>query len=155
MADTADSRAAILEAAKLLFMQDGFRGISMRQIAEAVGVTKAALYYHFKDKEQGTLFGDVPRTLRRPYHHASAGWHGTRRVAEGECQCCNLGATWHDVPLFPPRSPFTGPAHADIDPRVAGDLFRRTRVTLLPGQLTSLVTKQLSKIVLPTCMTPG
>jgi AcrR family transcriptional regulator len=52
MADTADSRAAILEAAKRLFMQEGFRGISMRQIAEAVGVTKAALYYHFKDKEE-------------------------------------------------------------------------------------------------------
>jgi AcrR family transcriptional regulator len=52
MADTADSRAAILEAAKLLFMQEGFRGISMRQIAEAVGMTKAALYYHFKDKEE-------------------------------------------------------------------------------------------------------
>jgi AcrR family transcriptional regulator len=52
MAETADSRAAILEAAKLLFMQEGFRGISMRQIAEAVGVTKAALYYHFKDKEE-------------------------------------------------------------------------------------------------------
>jgi len=51
MAETADSRAAILEAAKHLFMQDGFRGISMRQIAEAVGVTKAALYYHFQDKE--------------------------------------------------------------------------------------------------------
>jgi AcrR family transcriptional regulator len=52
MADTVDSRVAILEAAKLLFMQEGFRGISMRQIAEAVGVTKAALYYHFKDKEE-------------------------------------------------------------------------------------------------------
>ncbi len=52
MAETADSRAAILDAAKLLFMQEGFRGISMRQIAEAVGVTKAALYYHFKDKEE-------------------------------------------------------------------------------------------------------
>jgi AcrR family transcriptional regulator len=52
MAETADSRAAILEAAKLLFMREGFRGISMRQIAEAVGVTKAALYYHFQDKEE-------------------------------------------------------------------------------------------------------
>ena len=51
MSETEGSRAAILEAAKHLFMQDGFRGISMRQIAEAVGVTKAALYYHFQDKE--------------------------------------------------------------------------------------------------------
>jgi AcrR family transcriptional regulator len=52
MSETEGSRAAILEAAKHLFMQDGFRGISMRQIAEAVGVTKAALYYHFRDKEE-------------------------------------------------------------------------------------------------------
>lgn len=52
MTEAEGSRAAILEAAKQLFMQDGFRGISMRQIAEAVGVTKAALYYHFRDKEE-------------------------------------------------------------------------------------------------------
>jgi AcrR family transcriptional regulator len=51
MADTTGSRAAILEAAQQLFMRDGFHGISMRQIAEVVGVTKAALYYHFQDKE--------------------------------------------------------------------------------------------------------
>lgn len=51
MAETADSRAVILDAAERLFMQDGYRGISMRQIAEEVGVTKAALYYHFQDKE--------------------------------------------------------------------------------------------------------
>jgi AcrR family transcriptional regulator len=51
VSDTIDSHDAILSAAKHLFMQQGFRGISMRQIAEAVGVTKAALYYHFQDKE--------------------------------------------------------------------------------------------------------
>ena len=52
MAEAHGSRAAILEAAQQLFMRDGFHGISMRQIAEAVGVTKAALYYHFQDKEE-------------------------------------------------------------------------------------------------------
>jgi AcrR family transcriptional regulator len=51
VSDIIDSHDAILIAAKHLFMQQGFRGISMRQIAEAVGVTKAALYYHFQDKE--------------------------------------------------------------------------------------------------------
>jgi AcrR family transcriptional regulator len=51
MIDTVGSREAILLAAEHLFMDQGFRGISMRQIAEAVGVTKAALYYHFQDKE--------------------------------------------------------------------------------------------------------
>jgi AcrR family transcriptional regulator len=44
-------RDQILAAATQLFIQQGYFGLSMRQIAEAVGVTKAALYYHFKDKE--------------------------------------------------------------------------------------------------------
>jgi AcrR family transcriptional regulator len=45
-------REQILEAATGLFIEQGYHGLSMRQIAEALGVTKAALYYHFKDKEE-------------------------------------------------------------------------------------------------------
>ena len=47
-----DSRETILTAAARLFVEFGHRGIAMRQIAEAVGVTKAALYYYFSDKSQ-------------------------------------------------------------------------------------------------------
>ena len=46
-----DLRAEILAEATTLFVAHGYHGLSMRQIAEAVGVTKAALYYHFEDKE--------------------------------------------------------------------------------------------------------
>ena len=42
-----DLRAEILVQATPLFIAHGYRGLSMRQIAEAVGVTKAALYYCF------------------------------------------------------------------------------------------------------------
>lgn len=45
-------REQILDTAKSLFMQQGYHGLAMRQISEAVGVSKAALYYHFKDKEE-------------------------------------------------------------------------------------------------------
>ncbi|GAB4505703.1 MAG: TetR/AcrR family transcriptional regulator [Anaerolineales bacterium] len=45
-------REEILKAAMLMFIQQGYHGLAMRQIAEAVGVSKAALYYHFKDKEE-------------------------------------------------------------------------------------------------------
>ena len=41
----------IVEQATRLFVSRGYAGISMREIAEAVGVSKAGLYYHFKDKE--------------------------------------------------------------------------------------------------------
>ena len=34
-----------------LFSRDGYDSTSMREIAEELGVTKAALYYHFKGKE--------------------------------------------------------------------------------------------------------
>ena len=41
----------ILKSATHLFVANGFNGVSMREIAEASQMTKAALYYHFKDKE--------------------------------------------------------------------------------------------------------
>jgi AcrR family transcriptional regulator len=50
-------RQIILEAAERLFMERGFRAVSIREIAKACGVTNAALYYYFPDKE--TLFAEV------------------------------------------------------------------------------------------------
>jgi AcrR family transcriptional regulator len=41
----------IIDEATRLFVAGGYRGISMREIAEAVGISKAGLYYHFRDKE--------------------------------------------------------------------------------------------------------
>lgn len=51
-ADVPDMLARILAEATGLFVARGYRGISMREIAEAVGISKAGLYYHFKDKEE-------------------------------------------------------------------------------------------------------
>ncbi|GAA2417365.1 TetR family transcriptional regulator [Nonomuraea africana] len=42
----------ILEAARVLFAARGYRATSMRAIADEVGITKAALYYHFDSKEE-------------------------------------------------------------------------------------------------------
>ena len=47
-------RASILEAAKRLFLEQGYQGVSMDQIAAAAGVSKLTVYSHFGDKE--TLF---------------------------------------------------------------------------------------------------
>ncbi len=43
-------RERILAETIRLFVQRGYHGVSMREIAQACGVTKAALYYHFADK---------------------------------------------------------------------------------------------------------
>ncbi len=44
-------RTAILEAAKGLFLGNGFAGVSMEQVAQAAGVSKLTVYSHFGDKD--------------------------------------------------------------------------------------------------------
>ncbi|HEX4834143.1 MAG TPA: helix-turn-helix domain-containing protein [Trebonia sp.] len=46
-----DTRARIQRVALELFAEQGYEGTSLREIAERLSVTKAALYYHFKSKE--------------------------------------------------------------------------------------------------------
>jgi AcrR family transcriptional regulator len=46
-----ETRAEILRVALELFTRKGFEGTSIRDIAEALGVTKSSLYYHFANKE--------------------------------------------------------------------------------------------------------
>jgi AcrR family transcriptional regulator len=45
-----DARSQLLDAAARLFAARGYDAVSMRDIAKAVGVTQANLYYHFRDK---------------------------------------------------------------------------------------------------------
>ncbi len=47
-----ETKAAILSTALPLIAQYGYAAVSMRQIAEAVGVNVSALYNHFPNKQQ-------------------------------------------------------------------------------------------------------
>ena len=49
--DEGDTRERILDVALDLFIEQGYDKTSLREIAERLDVTKAALYYHFKSKE--------------------------------------------------------------------------------------------------------
>src|SRR5262249_17513985 len=51
MRESADTRTRIQNVAVELFIEQGYEATSLREIAEKLGVTKAALYYHFKTKE--------------------------------------------------------------------------------------------------------
>ncbi len=44
-------RQLILDAASLLFIEKGFGGTHINDIADAIGVTRTALYYYFPSKE--------------------------------------------------------------------------------------------------------
>jgi len=46
-----DTRSRVQKVALELFAEQGYEKTSLREIAERLGVTKAALYYHFPSKE--------------------------------------------------------------------------------------------------------
>src|SRR5215831_12967416 len=56
-----DTRARIQHVALELFAEQGYERTSLREVAERLGVTKAALYYHFKSKE------DIVRSFTEDY----------------------------------------------------------------------------------------
>ncbi len=60
------TKQKILKETGKLFAQRGYFGISMQDIANEVGITKAALYYHFNSKSQlaETLLTDSVNELK-------------------------------------------------------------------------------------------
>jgi len=61
-----DTRERIQRVALERFTSNGYDQTSLREIAEDLGVTKAALYHHFKSKEEilGALLDDVAVELK-------------------------------------------------------------------------------------------
>ncbi|MFH8797148.1 TetR/AcrR family transcriptional regulator [Streptomyces sp. NPDC017941] len=60
-----DTRQRIQDVALALFAEQGYEKTSLREIAERLEVTKAALYYHFKTKEDilTSIFDDLTRPI--------------------------------------------------------------------------------------------
>jgi AcrR family transcriptional regulator len=57
---TSDTRQRILDVASELFAEQGYDATSLREIADRMGFTKAALYYHFQSKD------DILKALVQP-----------------------------------------------------------------------------------------
>jgi TetR/AcrR family transcriptional regulator, mexJK operon transcriptional repressor len=75
---SARKRAAIVEAATRVFLERGYVGTSMDQVATAAAVSKQTVYKHFADKK--TLFDHVMRATSEPMHaavHEAVGSTGT------------------------------------------------------------------------------
>jgi AcrR family transcriptional regulator len=56
-----DTRERILAVANELFIDQGYEGTSLREIADRLDITKAALYYHFRSKD------DILQSLLAPF----------------------------------------------------------------------------------------
>jgi AcrR family transcriptional regulator len=63
--DRLDARTRVLDAAEGLFAAKGFDSVTLRDIATSIGLTHAALYYHFPGGKE-MLFAEVmERNIRR------------------------------------------------------------------------------------------
>ena len=68
--ERSDSAQRVLDVALALFSEHGFDGTSLQQIADRLGVTKAAVYYHFRSKDDllaalvGPAFDELDDLLR-------------------------------------------------------------------------------------------
>jgi AcrR family transcriptional regulator len=60
-----DTRARILEAAIDLFSVNGFSGVSIRDLAGAVGIKQSSFYSHYPSKE--SLLADIFRLYEQEY----------------------------------------------------------------------------------------
>jgi AcrR family transcriptional regulator len=58
-----ETRQQILEVARELFLTKGYKGVSMKEVAEEVQVTSAALYYHFPGGKQDLFFNIIQKML--------------------------------------------------------------------------------------------
>ncbi|MGC9542380.1 TetR/AcrR family transcriptional regulator [Streptomyces sp. UG1] len=86
-----DTRQRIQDVALELFAEQGYEKTSLREIAERLEVTKAALYYHFKTKEEiiVSLFEDLTKPIddliewgRRQPHSLDTKQEIVRRYSE-------------------------------------------------------------------------
>jgi AcrR family transcriptional regulator len=93
--------AEIFNAALRLFQEKGYHGASMQDLADAVGMQKASLYYYFRSKEdllvlvceRGT--GAFTQELQEIVNSDLAASEKLRRAVE-----CHLGALCAQLDLF-------------------------------------------------------
>jgi AcrR family transcriptional regulator len=93
-AHTADTRRTLVDAARRLFARGGYAGTSLDQVCKQAGVTKGALYHHFRNKED--LFAAVLAVVEEDFVAAGAAavapgadiWEALRAAARGFLEVC-------------------------------------------------------------------
>jgi AcrR family transcriptional regulator len=111
-----ETREKILEAARSLFIEQGYEGVSMRQIADRIEYSPTAIYLHFADKEE--LFNEVCHEDFRQLAHSMA---GLAQVPDPVERLKRIGSAYIEFGLENPnhyRSMFMTP-HPAIPPSEA------------------------------------
>lgn len=124
-----DTHARILDVASRQFRERGYSATSLKEIAAELGVTKAALYYHFDSKTA------ILRALVEPMFAA------IEEVLARGVDCSTAGARRAFVADLVAAFDTVGPVVTSIaiDPRAAADILEAVPTTLIDRILGLLV----------------
>lgn len=110
--DLHNPRQRVLDAAEALFMQRGYNAIALRDIADALGIKQASLYYHFPGGKEELYVAVAERVFANHYAGVAEALKGEtleeqlHAVAEwfaGQRQICLLGMIHADLPALQPQ----------------------------------------------------
>ncbi len=136
------SRDQILETTLQLAVEDGLDRVSMRAVAERLGVTPMALYHHVRNKED-LLDGLVERLLAElPIPERTQPWH--QRLQEMSISLRETAARHPDVFLMLLRRPASTPGAK----RTREAVYDALRDADVPEELVPRVERLLSTFMI-------
>jgi AcrR family transcriptional regulator len=125
-----ETRQAILTAAEALFLEHGYEGFSLRQVAEQVGYSATTIYLYFRDKDELLFevalegFDRFGRALREAHGKAAAPFERLRAIGRAYV-AFGLGHPLHYRLMFMQRGEFLQELHpAEQKPLIESDGFR-------------------------------
>jgi AcrR family transcriptional regulator len=101
-----DTRRALLDTARRIFTRDGFQATRTEEIVEESGLTRGALYHHFRDKEDlfravhEEVLGEVaPLLWRRSTDPTASAWTLFRANSEIYLEAASTNEAYRQIVL--------------------------------------------------------
>jgi AcrR family transcriptional regulator len=101
-----DTRRALLRTARRLFAQNGFQATRTEEIVQRAGLSRGALYHHFKDKEDlfravyDEVSAEVGATLWRRSDGAGDAWSRFRANSEVYLEAASTNQAYRQIVLI-------------------------------------------------------
>jgi AcrR family transcriptional regulator len=102
-----DTRRALLDTARRLFTRDGFQTTRTEEIVQQAGLTRGALYHHFRDKEDlfravhEEVLGEVaPSLWHRSADRAASAWSLFRANSEIYLDAASTNEAYRQIVLI-------------------------------------------------------
>jgi len=96
--EKSETRDKILDAARELFVAEGYEGVSMRRVAEKIEYSPTSIYVHFVDKEE--LFHEL---CQRDYARLAEAFQSSAMSSEPVERLMQIGQTYIEFGLSYPN----------------------------------------------------